>query len=231
MTSRSLRSSTAAASSLLKSERIRFAVSCPMTTAKPQRITKVSTAEVSASRHRTGRRSSTQHVPRAADRVQQARLAAGLELAPQVRDEDLDRVRRRERVVAPDLLEEALAGDDDALVAHEVLEQLELALGQLDRPVAARDLVRVRIQREVGDDERRAAARRAAPQQRAEAGEQLLALERLDEVVVGAGVEALDAGLDGVARGEHEDRHVVGRAKAPRDLDAVDLRKPEVEDH
>src|SRR4051795_1391150 len=211
MMSRSLRSSTAAASSLLKSERIRFAVSWPMTTAKPQRITKVSTADVSASRHRTGRRSSTQHVPRAADRVQQARLAAGLELAPQVRDEDLDRVRRRERVVAPDLLQEALAGDDDALVAHEVLEELELALGELDLALAALDLVRVGVQRQVGDDERRAAPRGPAAQQRAQPGEQLLALERLDEVVVGARVEALDARLDRVARGQHEDRHVVGR--------------------
>src|SRR3954464_9032745 len=202
MMSRSLRSSTAAASSLLKSEQIRLAVSCPMTTANPQRITKVSTADVSASRHRTGRRSSTQHVPRAADRVQQPRLTARLELAPEVRDEDLDGVRRRERVVAPDLLEEALARDDDPLVAHQVLEQLELALRELDRAVAARDLVGIGVQRQVGDDERRAAARRRPREQRAQAGEQLLALERLDEVVVGARVEALDAGLDGVARGE-----------------------------
>ena len=97
--------------------------------------------------------------------------------------------------------------------------------------VAAHDLVRVRVQRQVGDDERRAAARRAAAQERAQPGEQLLALERLDEVVVGAGVEALDARLDRVARGEHEDRHVVGGAQAPRDLDAVELRQPEVEDH
>ena len=54
MTSRSLRSSTAAASSLLKSERIRVAVSWPMTTAKPHRITKVSPADVSARRQRIG---------------------------------------------------------------------------------------------------------------------------------------------------------------------------------
>src|SRR3954469_21394972 len=229
MTSRSLRSSTAAASSLLKSERIRFAVSWPMTTAKPQRITKVSTADVSASRHRTGRRSSTQHVPRAADGVQEPRLAAGLELAPEVRDEDLDGVRRREGVVAPDLLQQALAGHDDALVAHEVLEQLELALGQLDRAVAAVDLVRVRVQREVGDDERGRAARRPPAQEGAQAREQLLALERLDDVVVGAGVQALDARLDGVAGGEHEDRDVVAAAQAARHVDAVEPRQAEVE--
>src|SRR3954447_18414411 len=194
MMSRSLRSSTAAASSLLKSERIRLAVSCPTTIANPQRITKVRTADVSASRQRTDRLLKlslrTQDVSGSADGVQQARLAAGLELASEVRDEDLDRVRRRERVIAPDLFEQALAGHDDALVAHEVLEQLELALGQLDRALAARDLVRVGVQREVADHERGAAARRPAAQQRAQAGEQLLALERLDEVVVGAGVEA-----------------------------------------
>ena len=43
--------------------------------------------------------------------------------------------------------------------------------------------------------------------ERPEAGEQLLVGERLDEVVVGAGVEALDPGGDRVAGGEHEDRH------------------------
>src|SRR5919202_5368028 len=167
---RSLRSSTAAATWLLKSDRTRDAVTWPMTTAKPVRMTNVRAAETIARRQRMGIRSSTEDVPRAADRVQQPRLATGLELAAQVRHEHLDRVRRRERVVAPDLLEEALARDDDALVAHEVLEQLELALGELDRAVAALDLVRVRVQREVGDDERRAAPWRAGPPQRAQAG-------------------------------------------------------------
>src|SRR4051794_25596466 len=189
---RSLRSSTAAATWLLKSARTRDAVTWPITTAKPARMTNVSAAETTASRHRIGMCSSTEHVSRAADGVQHARLAPGLELAAQVGDEDLDRVRRRERVVAPDLLEEALARHDDALVAHEVLEQLELALGELDRAIAARDLVRVRVQRQVRDDERCAPAGRPAAQERAQAGQQLLALEGLDEVVVGARVEPLD---------------------------------------
>src|SRR5437867_3036389 len=126
---RSDRSATAAATSLLKSERIRLTVTCPTAIAKPSRITNVSDAEISARRQRMGIESSTDHVAGAPDRVQQARLAAGLELAAQVGDEHLDRVRRGERVVAPDLLQQALARDDDALVAHEVLEQLELALG------------------------------------------------------------------------------------------------------
>src|ERR1700750_2377584 len=106
---RSERWSTAAATWLLKSDRTRDAVSWPMTIANPARITNVSAAETIASRQRIEMRSNalaTAHVTRAADGVQEARLAARLELAPEVRDEHLDRVRRREGVVAPDLLAE-----------------------------------------------------------------------------------------------------------------------------
>ena len=72
-------------------------------------------------------------------------------------------------------------------------------------------------------------ASRATAQQRAQAGEQLLALERLDEVVVGAGVEALDAGLDRVARGEHEDRHVVGDLSLNPDTHEVQRGERQIE--
>src|SRR5205085_10123978 len=120
-----------------------------------------------ASRQRMGSRSSTQDVPRAADGVQEPGLAARLELAPKVGHEDLDGVRLRERVVAPDLVEQPLARDDDALVAHQVLEQLELALGQLDLALAAADLVRVGVELEVARGQRGGAARRAPAQQRA----------------------------------------------------------------
>jgi hypothetical protein len=163
--------------------------------------------------------------------VQQPRFLGCLELAAQIRDEDLDRVRRREGVVAPDLVEQALARDDDPLVAHQVLEELELALGQLDVALAAVDLVGVGVQAQIADAQRRAPARGCAAQQRADPGQQLLALERFDEIVVGAGVKAGDASLEGVAGGQHQDRDAVVATQLPRDLDAVDLRQPEVEDH
>src|SRR3954447_7109832 len=221
--------SAASAVCSLKSSRMRRWVSSPTATAKVHRIANVSPAEVMARRQRMGRRSSTQDVPRAADRVQQSRLAAGLELAPQVGDEDLDGVRLRERVVAPDLVEQPLARDDDALVAHQVLEQLELALGELDVALAAADLVRVRVEREIARGQRGGAARRAAAQQGAHPGEELLALERLDQVVVRAGVQPLDARLQCVAGGEHEDRDVTVGAQALGDLEAVQAGQAEVE--
>ena len=73
-------------------------------------------------------------------------------------------------VVAPDVVEQRLARDDEALVAHQVLEQLELARGELDVALAAADLARVGVQLQVADlrkalprgGRRRSSARRRA---------------------------------------------------------------------
>src|ERR1700690_858925 len=153
--------------SLLKSDRCRWAFRRPITTANVTRITNATTATLVASRSRIGIRASgcrrrslsPENVAGSPDRGQQPRLTAGFELAAQIGDEDLDRVGRREGVVAPDLVEQALARDHDALVAQQVLEQLELALGQLDLALAARDLVRIRVEAEIGGPQRCAAPR------------------------------------------------------------------------
>src|SRR4051794_33062163 len=214
-----------------KSSTMRPVVSTPTITAKPHRMTSVSTAEPPASRQRIGTRLYAEDVARAADRMEEAGLATGFQLPSQVGDEDLDRVRDRERVVPPDLVEQLLARDHQPLVAHEVLEQLELPLRQVDPAVAARHLVRVRVEHQVAGAQRRHAAGRPAPKQRAQAREQLLALERLDEVVVRAHVEAGDPRVERVARGQHEDRHVVAAvAQALGDVDAVEARQAEVQD-
>src|SRR3954453_15096126 len=149
-----------------KSSTMRPVVSTPTITAKPHRMTSVSSAEPPASRQRMGRRLYAEDVARAADRMEEPRLATGFQLPSQVGDEDLDRVGDRERVVAPHLVEQLLAGDHEPLVAHQVLEQLELALGELDRAVSARHLVRVGVQREIAHAQRGHAARGPAPEQR-----------------------------------------------------------------
>src|SRR4051812_21119847 len=208
-----------------KSDRIPRVVRTPTTVANPSRITSVRSAEPPASRQRIGSRLYAEDVARAADRMKEPRLATGFELPPQVRHEHLDGVRDGERVVAPDLVEQLLARDDEPLVAHQVLEQLELALGELDLAVSPAHLVRVGVQREVSDAQRGHAARRTAAQQRPQPREQLLALERLDEVVVGADVETLDARVERVARGEDQDRGVVLVLAQPAgDVDAVHPR-------
>src|SRR5829696_2036176 len=156
-----LRSSAAASTSRLKSSSICRVVSTPTIAAKPRRITSVSRAEPPASRQRIGSRLYAEDVARAADRMKEPRLATGFELPPEVRHEHLDGVRDGERVVAPHLVEQLLARDHQALVAHQVLEQLELPLGQLHPAVAAVDLVRVRVERQVAHLQRRHPARRA----------------------------------------------------------------------
>src|SRR4051812_2862426 len=191
-------------------------------TANPSRITSVSAAEPPANRQRIGWRLYAEYVACAADRMEEPRLTAGFKLSSDVGYEHLDRVGDRERVIAPHLVEQLLAADHQPLVAHQVLEQLELALREVDLAVGARHLVGVGVEREVADAQRRHPARGPPPQERAQAGEQLLALEGLDQVVVGADVEPFDAGLERVARREHEDRRVVAvLAQALGDVDPV----------
>ena len=70
---------------------------------------------------------------------------------------------------------------------------------------------------------RRSSARSRAPQ--------LLERERLDEVVVGAGVQALDAVGDAVAGGQHQHRRAVARRAQPAaHLEPVRLGHQHVED-
>ena len=83
---------------------------------------------------------------------------------------------------------------------------------------------------QVADRERGAAAGRAPAQQGPDPGQQLAALEGLDQVVVGAAVEAVDPVLGLGPRGQHQDRHVALGPQAAADLDPVEPGQPEVED-
>src|SRR6185436_7595617 len=131
--------SAASATCWLKSAWIRRVVRTPTITANPSRITSVSAAEPPASRQRIGSRLYAEDVARAADCMKEPWFATGFELSAEVGDEHLDRVRDGEGVVAPHLVEQALTRDHEPLVAHQVLEQLELALGQVDRALPTRD--------------------------------------------------------------------------------------------
>ena len=114
-------------------------------------------------------------------------------------------------------------------MAQQQLEQLGLAARELEVAVAAARRAGLGLEGQVGEGQ--PLLRRAvAAQQRAQPRAQLLALERLDEVVVGAGVEAGDALLERVARGQQEDRHgeALG-AQAARDGEAVDAGHGHVE--
>ena len=69
------------------------------------------------------------------------------------------------------------------------------------------------------------------PQQRADAGRQLLRGERLREVVVGAGLEAGDDVVGVGPGGDHDDRDVARAPDRPAHLEAVDAREHDVDEH
>ena len=67
--------------------------------------------------------------------------------------------------------------------------------------------------------------------ERPDAGEELAEVERLDEVVVGARVEALDPVGWGVTRGEHEERGRLAVLACPGDdVDPGRARHPPIDD-
>src|SRR5919204_6104250 len=65
-------------------------------------------------------------IPRMPDRLD---WCVGPELLPQPADADLDDVRARVEVVAPDLGEQPLAAHDLARMAREMVQQAELPVG------------------------------------------------------------------------------------------------------
>src|SRR6195952_1846417 len=150
-----------------------------------------STTRTRAGRSTSGPRSGVgaQDVPDPAHRVDEARLALGLGLAPQVADVDLEGVAGGREVVAPDLLEDAGARQDPARVRDEQLEQRELGAGERDRPFAAADVAGDGVQGQVREHQRvgvlvaGALLRRGPAQQRPQPREELLEGERLGQVV------------------------------------------------
>jgi len=145
-------------------------------------------------------------VPHASHGAYERAIERNLELLAQVSDVDVDDVREAVVVHVPYVLQDAGSADHLARSAHQELEQRELASGQVDRLVVAGDRVGCRIQHDIVGRHGRRSLGRTAANERPEPGEELSEGERLHEVVVGARVEASDAILHPVARGEHQHR-------------------------
>ena len=87
-----------------------------------------------------------------------------------------------------------------------------------------------RVQLEVADLQHGRTLARTAPQQRPQPGGQLGEGERLDQVVVGAGVETAHPITHAVARGEHQHRRpALARTQLAAYLEAVEQRQHRVE--
>ena len=155
----------------------------------------------------------------------------GFELLAQPADVDVHGSRFGRGLIAPHRVEQLVTRQHHAGMADQVHEQLELLRRQADRPAAAQDLSRSRTNDDVPERELVGAGVAArAPQQRFDARQQFRALERLGHVVVRAALEARDLVRDGVARGEHQHRHVLPlAAQLMTHLQAVFRRQVQVE--
>src|SRR6478672_442068 len=171
-----------------------------------------------------------EHVPDATPRGDEGDLLAAVDLASQSAHVDVDQVRERIVVVVPNVRVDLGAGDDAAGVPHEVLEQRVLLRGEVDLALTTTGRVTPRIDDEVGDGELGLKDVAAAPDESAEPREELAEVEGLGEIVVGAGVEAGDLVVDGIARREHEDGHVDAfSSDLSADLETVHFGQDDVE--
>ena len=116
-----------------------------------------------------------------------------VELAAEPLHVDVDDVGKRVVVLVPDVLGDVGAADDVSGLPGEVFEERVFAAGQRNLGAGPTDALSADVDRQRTDLEALRRERTAvAPRERAQAGEQLAEIERLGQVVVGAGVESLD---------------------------------------
>ena len=130
------------------------------------------------------------------------------------------------------MLDELGARYDAAVVVHHVGEQPVLVRGELDQLAVDRDARSFRIEPQRPALEFRLGMAGRAAQLRPDAGQQLLHVEGLRHVVVGARVHAGDLVAPAVARGQDDDVELLLRPPPLlQDRDAIHLGQAEIEDH
>ena len=157
----------------------------------------------------------------------------GFDLGAQPTDVDVDQATVAEVTVAPDPFEEDLAAEHPTRARRQLDEQAELGLGEVHLVAVAQHHALVGddlevAELEVGDGRIGGAG---PPQQGPDAGRELLGGERLGEVVVGAGLEPGHHVVGVGPGGDHDDRDVAVAADRPADLEAVDAREHDVDQH
>src|SRR5271154_5893410 len=168
-----------------------------------------------------------------ADRVAEGACGLGdvhAELLAQPADEHLNRIRVAVEILLVQMLDDLAARDDPPGVMHEIRQETIFVAGELDRLAVDSDPPGAR-----GEPDRahRKIARRVAggaPHQRPEARQHLLHMKGLGDIIVGAGVDALDLVAPPVAGGQNQDRHrTAGLAPGLQDRDPVALGQADVE--
>src|SRR5579871_6656769 len=135
---------------------------------------------------------------------------------------DLDRVRSDFAGMPEDVVLDLLLGDDAPLAPHQQFEHGGFARRKHLRLIVDRGLPVARIEFEVGDAQRIAEQMARPAQLRFQPRDQFLQRERLDEIVVGAATQALNAVIEAAAGGQ--DQHwdgVVAVANLAQQLEPI----------
>ncbi len=154
------------------------------------------------------------------------------QLAPQPRHVDLDDVAGRALVERVDRVLELLAGEHVAGMLEEGQQQRVFLGARLDDGPVERHRARGGINAQTPDLDRRRALSDAPPRERAQACREFGQVERLDQVVVRAGIEAADPVGEAVARRQYQHRWRRGQlAQRRQQREPVAVGQPQVEDH
>ena len=121
-------------------------------------------------------------------------------------------------------------GHDPAGIADQRFEHVELASRQRRRRSVDGDLAAIRIEREVSETKEVGHGFRRAAQQRAHAGHEFLHRERLEQIVVGAGIESRNPILQPIAGGQNHDGNIAPlRADTLQQVHPVHVGKTEID--
>src|SRR6516225_9274540 len=154
-----------------------------------------------------------------------------LDLGPQPLNVHVDQPGVRRVPVAPDLLEQHLPGEDLPGLAGQRDQQVELQRGEIEGLAVALDRMAGHVDDDVADLEHLRGGLVGPAEPGPDPGHQFLGLERLNDVVVGPGLQAQDH-VDGVGLGrQHDDRHARFRADLTAYIDSVRAREHQVQQH
>ena len=117
---------------------------------------------------------------------------------PQSADMNINNIGLGIKMIIPDVLEQHRSGNNLPLVAHQEFEKFEIAWLQRDLLVAPFDFPRQQIHMQVGDTQRRFCFCFAlrSPGQGIKPCFKFAERERLDEVIISAGLQSLDPVVD-----------------------------------
>ncbi len=176
--------------------------------------------------------SGAEDIADAAECVDEFEVEVAVDLGSQAADHDIDDIGLGVEAIVPDVFEDESFGYGAAGVAHEVFQELELTGLELDFFPGAVDGAIDEIEFEVSDLEGGGFGFAVgASDEGLDAGEEFTEGERLDHVVVPAGLEAADAVIDGAfgAEEEHWCADVLG-AEVADEADAVEFGQHDIDD-